>query len=115
MCVMSMVHDHYEPIIPWISPAPQVPWVTPETTGTAPFDWVKLVEEFRKAQEAAKTVDSLTGQKDCLDPNKAKLEERVRELEAAIASGAEFVLVKGASLEPGTYRVVSGKLHRVIE
>lgn len=50
-----------------------------------PEDLRKLLESFRQAQEAAKTVDDLTGQKDCVDPDKAQLLERVERLEKELA------------------------------
>jgi hypothetical protein len=105
MCVVSMVHDHYNPIIPdtipWIPPIqPGQPWVWPSPT-TWPSDKItitppadpleelkkieKLLEDFKNARDAAILVDKLTGQPDCVDPEKAKLEERVAKLEAEIA------------------------------
>lgn len=46
----------------------------------------KLIDEFKEAVAAARTVDRLTGQPDCADPEKAKLEQRVAELEAQLAA-----------------------------
>lgn len=43
-----------------------------------------LLEDFLRAGAAAKVVDDLTGQKDCVDPEKATLQERVRELERKV-------------------------------
>lgn len=98
-----MVHDHFNPLIPhvpitpWIQPAP---WPAPETppfphTRTVTVNDVKvsvdlaalaqLLKEYREALEAAKKVDVLTGQPDCVDPQKAKLEDRVAELEKLVA------------------------------
>lgn len=98
MCVVSMVQDQYAPFIP---PAPWSPW-RPEVV---PWEWQsyapkvvpgidrvpepiidldkleRLLESYRKALEAAGVFDELTGQPDCVDPEKAKLEERVTELE----------------------------------
>jgi hypothetical protein len=82
MCVVSKVMDHVD----WSKVI-----VTPLDTGTptsTSHEWARavadlrtLIDEFRRALEAAKTVDRLTGQPDCVDPEKAKLEERVARLE----------------------------------
>jgi hypothetical protein len=72
MCVVSMVHDYYAPKL--------------EDLSLPKLDIPKLLEDFRRAQEAAQTVDTLTGQPDCVDPEKAKLEARVAELEAELAA-----------------------------
>lgn len=82
MCTVSMVYDHYQPRIPsnrppYWPPAPAAP--VPDKT--AANELRQLIAEFRKAVEAAKTVDRLTDQPDCEDPEKASLEERVRRLE----------------------------------
>lgn len=106
MCVMSMVHDHFYPIIPtdW---RPSVdPVQTIDSTGAWPFTsftgvaalraevaaLAKVVADFRAAVEAARTVDALTAQPDCVDPEKARLTDRVDELERRLnAIGAAFV------------------------
>lgn len=89
MCVVSMVHDHFDPLIPslgdltkpWnVEPSGPTPFVWPPTPQEA-IDYRKLAEAFREAVDAAKTVDLLTKQPDCVDPEKAKLEARVAELE----------------------------------
>lgn len=78
MCVVSMVYDRFEPLIPY------PPWQpTPEPEQVKLLK--ELIEQFQKAAEAAKVVDRLTGQPDCLDPDKAKLDERVVALEDRIA------------------------------
>lgn len=81
MCVVSNVYDHYRPQIQ--------PWTLPDTTIKYPQpseldELRKLIREFRQAVAAAKTVDALTGQPDCADPEKAALEERVAKLEKAL-------------------------------
>lgn len=90
MCIMSMVHDHFKPMIP--SPQPWTP--SPLVTPPSPVPWVPMIDEatlrkiladFAEAQKAATVVDKLTGQPDCLDPEKATLIERVRELERRLA------------------------------
>lgn len=71
-----MVFDHYEPLFqPFTSPAPLPPTV-PTVEGLR-----RLLANFREAVEAARKVDTLTGQPDCEDPEKRKLEEWVTELE----------------------------------
>ncbi len=110
MCVVSMVYDHFYPkfpdtIEPW-PPLPVVPFVpanpvVPNGTLTVTDTPIKvsfqivsreeiealksLINDFRAAVEAAKAVDRLTGQPDCVDPEKKKLEERVARLEQQIA------------------------------
>ena len=88
MCVVSMVHDHYAPLIPdWtkpFAPTPILP-IQPEITPAQATDWARIAEEFRRAVAAARVVDELTKQPDCVDPEKAKLEERVAMLEKRLA------------------------------
>jgi hypothetical protein len=122
MCVMSMVHDHYEPKIPEMEEfvVPNI-WTTTKhkiTLNPATVDLVEftaLIAEFRKLIEAAKLIDEKTGQPDCVDPLKAKLEDRINELEKLIASPPEFVIVKGGNIEPGRYKVIDGKLYKEVE
>jgi hypothetical protein len=94
MCVLSMVFDHYEPLIPFPRhpqpiPSTQPPFriielPTPPMTQDQAEMIMKLIESFKKAVDAAKVVDNLTGQKDCVDPEKEKLLARVSELEKQI-------------------------------
>jgi hypothetical protein len=81
--------DNYGPYIPRPD---QYPWTQPpiQTVPPAPapmkrwptFDELnELLESFRDAVRAAEAFDRLTGQPDCVDPEKAALEERVAELE----------------------------------
>jgi len=85
MCVVSGVYDHFYPRIP--DPLPQVQPQINWQINQQPIDLVELrtlIEEFKEALKAAKTVDRLTGQPDCADPEKAKLEKRVALLEKQI-------------------------------
>ena len=102
MCVYSMVIDHFAPKFPsdWppspttvpITPVDLQPVtvqpgdLTPFNTAAAIAELRKLIQEFREAVEAAKKVDTLTGQPDCVDPAKASLHERVERLEKALVS-----------------------------
>lgn len=95
MCVYSMVMDHYKPIFePWVpnGGTPVQPYTPPSNphqtldlsgimVGPQVAELRKLIAEFKEALEAAKKVDALTAQPDCEDPEKAKLVERVAELE----------------------------------
>ena len=98
MCVVSMVMDHYKPLIPenWqpkpvqIDPvAPAFVWHPAQTIDAATVEALRaegdrlerLIADFKQAVAAARTVDALTAQPDCEDPEKAKLEARVAELE----------------------------------
>lgn len=90
-----MVHDHFDRIIPnplppdnqgigWFSGSGVFPHVCPDIS-TQIAELKKLIADFKEAVEAAKKVDALTGQPDCVDPAKQKLEDRVAELERKIA------------------------------
>lgn len=102
MCVVSMIYDHYSPKFPDVWPTPILPndaWAVPITpqpvlSQVNPFHLISqeevdslraLIKDFRTALEAAKTVDRLTNQPDCEDPEKKKLEERVTVLEQQVA------------------------------
>jgi hypothetical protein len=86
-----MVHDHYGKTFPdWVPNAipninPPLPIVSPQEAA----ELRALIKGFREAVQAAKTVDRLTGQPDCLDPEKAKLETRVAELERRLDAMAK--------------------------
>jgi hypothetical protein len=81
MCVVSGVYDHFKPRFDpflkpgWPSPIPDVPDLV-ETE--------KLIKQFTEALKAAETVDKLTDQPDCEDPEKAKLKEQVARLEKVV-------------------------------
>ena len=80
MCTLSMVIDHFDQRIPG-------GWTWPPRLSEPAIDLAelrRLINEFREAVDAAKTVDRLTGQPDCVDPEKAKLQERVERLEKVV-------------------------------
>lgn len=86
MCIYSGIGPAFDPSIP--DPhAPRVnsywPWGPVPNTGNpiSPEDLRILLDSFTKAVQAAKAADKATGQPDCVDPEKIKLEERVAELE----------------------------------
>lgn len=89
MCSVSVVFDQYQPFIPQPSQWPQTPLLPLPYGQTGPRQRAfptteelrELLDSFHRAVEAAKTFDRLTGQPDCEDPEKAKLLDRVRELE----------------------------------
>lgn len=97
MCVVSAVYDQYNPHIPtnWppIDSTPIKPNTTPviklEEHVINPKDLARLIDSFHKAVAAAKVFDELTGQPDCEDPEKAKLEERVAALEEKLRQMGE--------------------------
>ena len=68
MCVMSTVYDHYnrQRIGGWDQ---------------------KKIDDFKRTIEAAKTVDALTGQPDCVDPEKAKLMQAIERRMAEMRQG----------------------------
>ncbi len=120
MCVVSNVMDEWTPQIPEVIPGwPQggVTTITPSAWLSAPSleDIRKLIQEFMTKLEAAKEADRKSGAADCVDPEKAKLLDRVVELEKLLANPPEFVIVKGGNIEPGKYRVVDGKLYKQVE
>lgn len=85
MCVVSMVHDHYWPVFEPYTGRQQTITIPPFPTVSNDLEKIiKAIEDFKRAIEAAKTVDSLTQQPDCVDPEKAKLLERVEWLEKEI-------------------------------
>lgn len=94
VCVVSLVMDGFSPLIPQPSPwreippqvTPYVPATTPWFPPMPPTDLAALLKAFHEAVAAAKTADTLTGQKDCADPEKVKLEDRVAELERRIVA-----------------------------
>jgi hypothetical protein len=96
MCVVSMVHDFFGPIIPdperlpW-TPDPNItpfPPVEPSKTMPHPLTPGPLVPAVLPTPMPlpipAKVVDRLTGQLDCVDPDKAQLEDRVNRLERQV-------------------------------
>src|SRR5579863_882455 len=89
MCVVSNVHDHFNPLFP-----PIVPTAAPSFDPTT-LQWPivpapdltemrKLIYDFKEAVAAAQKLDMLMKQPDCVDPDKAKLQERVARLEKVI-------------------------------
>lgn len=114
MCVYSMVMDHFEPQFPYSVTSAAPIWVPGQISEAPSADWLRLIEDMKKAAEAAEVVDEMTGQPDCVDQEKQKLEQRVADLEAPLANAPEFVIVEGGGLEPGTYRVLEGKLYRAV-
>jgi hypothetical protein len=79
MCAVSMVFDQYRPrfnehLRSYIWPPAQAP-------GPEVAELRALIAEFREAVAAARAKDKAEGAPDCEDPQKAKLEQRVAELE----------------------------------
>lgn len=77
MCVVSMVYDYYAPKFHW----------TPDDFTLRPYthlDFEETKRKFLEALEAARKVDKLTDQPDCVDPEKAKLDLRLAELERQV-------------------------------
>lgn len=111
MCVMSMVYDHYRPIIPNVA-WPQQPGVV--VSDWDPLAWVKILKDFEEAKKAAAIVDDLTGQKDCVDAEKKKLDERAAALAKMLDEAPTVVVEQPVTLEPGTYRLLGGKLLKAV-
>ena len=78
MCSTSAVFDQYHPYIP--QPDQWHPWSSPEPQISA-AELRELIDSFYKALEAARIFDRITNQPDCEDSEKAKLLDRVAELE----------------------------------
>lgn len=93
MCIVSMVHDHYNPLIPEPLTLPLVP-VAPYSPPATSVDLAviliqmdeikKLVQAFREDVRKAEELDASMKQPDCVDPEKAKLIDRVKQLEERI-------------------------------
>lgn len=118
MCMVSMIHDQLKPWVPDVTPGwpTFIPTTSPPLVEPADAQKTReLLEALVKAVEAAKVVDRVTGQPDCVDPEKAKLGERVRAVEEALSKDGEFTVTKGVTLEPGRYQVIGGKLFKVVE
>lgn len=93
MCNVSMIMDTWRPHIPhrdWgpmTTPLPTViPAPAPSGRSYTIEELTELLAAFHKAVEAAETFDKLTGQPDCVDPEKAELLGRVAELEQRLAA-----------------------------
>ncbi len=87
MCFVSNVSDFYgkkfEPLWPTQAvPSTNITWTPPSVDLS---ELKLLIDDFKQAMEAAKKLDVLMKQPDCVDPEKAKLEARVAELEAKLA------------------------------
>lgn len=84
MCVMSMVHDHFEPFVPTVfDDATWAKWLQPSVDIA---ELRKIVDEFKQAVAAAKELDVIMKKPDCVDPGKAKLQDRVDFLERKLQS-----------------------------
>lgn len=90
MCVLSMVFDQYQPLLPkkWTDLPTWKPPTPKELADPSLEARVKaleeLVKELKEAIKLAKQLDAVTHQPDCEDPEKAKLLDRIKKLEAEI-------------------------------
>lgn len=117
MCMVSAIYDHHLPLIPEVERHPfDQPFYVPTTQppATSLDEFRKLIEQFKADLKDAKEADAKAGTPDCSDPEKAKLEQRVAELEKLLAAPPEFVIVKGGTIKPGKYRVIDGKLYKAV-
>jgi hypothetical protein len=100
MCIYSAIGPMFEPFVPHPIPAsaPAWPWGPMPGTGLpiSPEDLASLLDAFHKAVAAAKAADKATGQPDCADPQKVKLEERVAELERRLDAMAVAACRRGS-------------------
>lgn len=89
MCVVSMVYDSFgKQFDEWNKMVPGPTFVPgPSITPAEVAELRSLIAEFREALKAARVVDKATKQGDCVDPEKAKLEERVAALEFLVKAG----------------------------
>jgi predicted nucleic acid-binding Zn-ribbon protein len=78
-----MVHNSFEDQFPRSEPF-QWPSLSTPTIDLDRLE--RLVKDFKDAVKAAELLDRLLKQPDCVDPEKAKLQERVVELEARLAA-----------------------------
>jgi len=90
MCVVSMVHDSFHPRIrPWVervvpmSPEPFHPQRLAPEIDLSPDELRtirKILDDYKKANAAARVVDDLTGQPDCIDEEKQAMAREIEEL-----------------------------------
>lgn len=104
MCIVSNVYDDFNkrfPTSPWEVPRIE-PYTWPNPNETIADDISKslqkqleeakkFIEQFREAKELAKRLDILLNQPDCVDPDKAKLEKRIEELEKRLDEVAKVI------------------------
>jgi hypothetical protein len=95
MCFISMVMTDYgETMKKYQEHVAQHPdtyqWNVPQPPAEV-AELRKLVEEFKEAVALAKRLDVIMKQPDCVDPEKAKLEARVAELEAKLKAIQETI------------------------
>lgn len=94
--MVSMVFDYWNKKHPWleqpdivispnVGPSPSPLIFNPPSTGLTEDDVKRIIKEFFESIESAKIVDRLTEQPDCEDPEKAKLEAKVKRLEKQLA------------------------------
>lgn len=104
MCIMSAVYDHFQPRIPgnWDPPVvpgtftlTSPPFESPEMTALRQevATLRQIVADFRAAVEHAAKLDRLMRQPDCVDPDKARLEARVAELERRLDAASKAFAV----------------------
>lgn len=82
MCVISMIHDHYQPTWPAPNTTPVVPWDPKITITSPPFTAAQektALEAFEELCAAARKLDEILGLPDCEDPKKAEWLESVRQ------------------------------------
>lgn len=94
MCMMSAVFDQWRPAFPPIDTRPHpYPWgpnitsppITPQPKRYTIEELRELLDAFQQSREAAQKFDEIRGEPDCEDPDKAKLLDRVAELERRLA------------------------------
>lgn len=100
MCMISVVHDHFQhefdrsPLFPMIPAVPSTEGpsiferlLAPKTVNITVDELEKirsLIKDFHTACEHAAKLDVLMKQPDCVDPEKAKLKEQVVRLEKMV-------------------------------
>ena len=119
MCVYSMVVDDWANKLPnsWTTiTTPDPDWLKRFNPGFKPVDLIGEIGKMEIELAEAKKQDAVEGNPDCSDPEKQKLLERVKQLEEMLKKQPEFVIVKGGTiLESGMYRVIDGKLFKMID
>lgn len=83
MCVISMIHEHYQStwpfptIVPGTGTAPYNPFI-PDTITFTTIQEKTALEAFEELCAAARKLDEILGLPDCEDPKKAEWLESVR-------------------------------------
>jgi hypothetical protein len=115
MCAYSAVLTDWDQKLPIVNHKYNDMSITTDWYTQPVFDFKKALEDLNRDVTIAKQADKDNSMENCVDPDKQRLEARVKELEKLLDSGVEFVIVEAGVLEAGTYRVIDKKLYKAFE